>query len=127
MEAPKFNPNEWVAKPVKQIKPAPVSKFKSPVGIDREIEVIVTRIESFRLDLTADYNSWLTIGFSIAAALGESGRDYFHRVSCFHSDYNYQACDLQYTKCLKRNKSGISIKSFFFAAQQAGIDIVVKQ
>lgn len=126
METAKFNPNDWIHKPEKQIKPVPVSKPQNTQGIESDIEVVVSRVESFKLDLTANYADWLTIGFSLAAALGEYGRDYFHRLSRFHPDYDYQACNLQFDKCLKRNKSGVSIKSFFFAAQQAGIDIVVK-
>lgn len=126
METSRFNPNDWIHNPEKRIQTAAIPKHKRSSGIESDIEVIVTRIESFRLDLTADYNSWLTIGFSIASELGESGRSYYHRVSRFHPDYNFQACDLQYSKCLNRNKTGVSIRTFYFLAQQAGIDIVVK-
>lgn len=125
MEANKFNPYDWIPKPEKQVTHYPFAKPKSTAGIESDIEVIVSRIESNRLDLTLNYADWLSIGFSLAAELGESGRDYFHRLSRFHPDYDYQACNLQFDKCLKRGKSGVSIKTFFFLAQQAGIDIRV--
>lgn len=127
MEATKFNPYDWIQRPEKQIPSYPVSKPKSTTSIESDIEVIVSRIESYKIDLTLNYADWLSIGFSLAAALGETGRSYFHRVSRFHPDYNYQACNLQFDKCLKRQKSGISIKTFFYLAQSAGIDIRVNQ
>lgn len=127
MEALRFNPYDWIPKPEKQKIPVPAASVTTTTDQTRDIEVIVSRIESYRLDLTANYSDWLSIGFSLAAELGESGRGYFHRVSRFHQDYSYQVCDLQFDKCLKRNKSGISIKTFYFLAQQAGIPIVVKQ
>lgn len=127
METAKFNPYDWIPKPEKQVTPAPVARTKNATGIESDIEVVVSRIESYRLDLTLNYADWLSIGFSLAADLGESGRGYFHRVSRFHPDYNYQACNLQFDKCLKRQKGGISIKTFFYLAQSAGIDIRVNQ
>jgi hypothetical protein len=125
MEAIRFNPYDYIEKPEKQVQPVPVAKPKSTTGIANDIEVVVTRIESYRLDLTATYTGWLSIGFSLAAELGESGRGYFHRLSRFHPDYNYEACNAQFSKCLKRDKNGVSIRTFFFSAKQAGIDIRV--
>jgi hypothetical protein len=125
MDSQKFNPYDWIPKPKKQAQFCPVSQTKSTSGIESDIDTIICRIESYKLDLTLNYADWLSIGFSLAAALGENGRGYFHRVSRFHPDYNYQACNLQFDKCLKRQKSGISIKTFFYLAQSAGIDIRV--
>lgn len=127
MEMAKFNPYDWIQKPEKQKIQVPAATITPTTDQTRDIEVVVSRIENYRLDLTLNYADWLSIGFSLAADLGESGRGYFHRVSRFHPDYDYQACNLQFDKCLKRNKSGISIKTFFFLAQQAGIDIRVNQ
>jgi len=123
MTLKKFNPYDWIPKPEKQKIPRPAAQQVPPAGVQHEIEVIVSRIESYRLDLTLNYADWLTIGFALADAVGESGRNYFHRVSRFHPDYNFQECNAQFDKCLKRGKSGVSIKTFFFLAKQAGIPI----
>lgn len=125
MEPLKFNPYDWIPKPKKQEQFCPVSHNKSTSGIESDIDTIVCRIERYKLDLTLNYADWLSIGFSLAASLGESGRVYFHRVSMFHPDYDYQACNLQFDKCVKRGKGGISIRTFFYLAQSAGIDIIV--
>lgn len=121
----KFNPLEWLPKPEKKTIPRPAARQVTTAGVEQEIEVIVSRIESYRLDLTLNYADWLSIGFALASELGEFGRDYFHRVSCFHPDYNFEQCNLQFDKCLKRNKTGVSIKTFFYLAHGAGIDIRV--
>lgn len=123
----KFCPLDWIPKPEKQTIPRPVSQPINATGIAHDIEVIVSRIESYRLDLTANYADWLTISFSLADAMGEAGRNYFHRVSRFHPDYSVQECDKQFDKCLKRGRAGVSIKTFFYLAQGAGIDIRVSK
>jgi Primase C terminal 2 (PriCT-2) len=127
MEAFKFNPYDWIPKQEKQPEFRPLPQSKSNLDIENDIDVIVCRIESYKIDLTLNYADWLSIGFSLADALGESGRGYFHRVSRFHSDYDFQTTNMQFDKCLKRQKSGYSIKTFFFLAQSAGIDIRVNK
>nr|WP_321356669.1 DUF3987 domain-containing protein [uncultured Draconibacterium sp.] len=91
---------------------------------DNDIEVIVKRLEEAHTDITANYSDWRDIGFSFADEFGESGRDYFHRVSRFYSDYSNSTCDKQYNKCLKAKGHGVTIKTFFHLAQQAGISLV---
>lgn len=89
-----------------------------------DVEVIVKRIEESHTDITANYPDWRDIGFAFSNEFGESGRDYFHRVSQFHSDYSHSVCNKQYNKCLKAKGHGVTIKTFFHLAQQAGISLV---
>jgi hypothetical protein len=91
--------------------------------IDNDIIKVVDEIESRQVDITNDYKDWLKLGFALADALGEGGREYFHRVSSFSAKYEAAACDKQYDKCLKSNGSGVTAKSFFFMAKDQGIDI----
>ena len=49
---------------------------------------VVDEIKQRGIDITAEYNDWMRIGFA-CASLGEQGRDVFHAVSSMHSDYNY--------------------------------------
>ena len=92
-----------------------------------DVEVIIQRLESTQTDITANYTNWRDIGFAFADEFGESGRDYFHRVSRFYPEYSPSACDKQFDKCLKSKGHGISIKTFFHLAQQAGINLVTSQ
>ena len=98
--------------------------FKTHINmVETDIQKVVEQIESAQLDITNGYKDWLSIGFALADAVGEAGRNYFHRVSRFSSQYNAADCDKQFDSCLKSNKSGITAKTFFFIAKDHGIDI----
>lgn len=116
-----FNPHDWIDVPVAQKS---IQKtYDHPVNPDEEIEIITCRIEDARLDLTCNYHDWLIIGFALSDEMGEAGRSYFHRLSCFHPKYKPAECDQQYDRCMKRGRRGISIRSFYYLAQQAGVNI----
>ena len=91
--------------------------------IDSDINNVVLQLEQKQIDITNDYSDWVKIGFALADALGEGGREYFHRVSQLSSKYEPAPCDKQYDKCVKSSGSGISAKSFFHLAKSQGIDI----
>ena len=87
-----FNPNDWMpAKPT----PVPTSSSSAPVAGDLadDIELVTQRIEAAHTDITAGYDNWLELGFALSDALGESGRDYFHRISRFNEGYDQAECD----------------------------------
>lgn len=88
-----------------------------------DIPILTTLLETRNIDITTDYNSWLNIGFALADALKEAGRDYFHRISRISPLYNAVDCDKQYNNCLKSNRAGITGKTLFFIAKQHGIDV----
>jgi len=88
-----------------------------------EVENIILQLESKQLDITESYPDWVNLGFAIATGFGESGRSYFHRISIFYPNYDKSECDNQYDKCLKSGKSGITLKSLFYKAKQAGVKI----
>lgn len=126
-----FNPDDWLAsskvnkvgKEFKELKE--FKEFKEFKEIE-EIEELVKRIEAAGVDLTTTYKDWLDIGFALADYIGEEGRSYYHRISCFYHNYNNLETDRQYDACLKRHGSGITIKTLFHLAKQAGIDIGFK-
>jgi predicted P-loop ATPase len=101
-----------------QAEPAEV-KTADPM----EFENIVQQIEAVQTDITNSYKDWLTIGFALAGALGEEGRNYFHRISRFSPLYNEDDCNKQFDACLSSENSGITAKSFFFIAKDHGINI----
>ncbi len=135
MERKTFNPLEWLEQPDQQIlhnEPNNLSvsnnAFKSSSGglQVNDIEIIIQRLESSHADITTNYADWRDIGFAFADEFGENGRDYFHRVSHLYPDYSYAVCNKQYDKCIEAKGHGVTIKTFYHLAQQAGISLVTK-
>jgi predicted P-loop ATPase len=91
--------------------------------IEEEIEILIKKIENNRIDITNSYENWLNIGFALCNSFGESGRTYFHRLSSISNKYNQRKCEIQYNNCLKSGGTGITLKTLFFIAKNAGVDI----
>ena len=129
MAKDKFNPEEWLNQP----EPAAESRTSSchsapssharPDRASDDIETITARIESSHTDITAGYDNWRDLGFALSEELGETGRDYFHRISRFNPDYDLAETDKQYDRCLRAHGTGVTIKTFFQKAKEAGISI----
>lgn len=134
----KFEVNHWLQQTEPKENP---SASKRPDGVSKsedlevnnndvetpalsDVEVIIQRLESANTDITANYADWRDIGFAFADEFGEAGRDYFHRVSRYYPGYSQHICDKQYDNCLKSSGHGVTIKSFFHLAQQAGISLI---
>ena len=97
------------------------------VHTNNDIEHVINQIRAKGIDLTNEYHDWLKIGMGIASAYGENGREYFHQISSVSSKYNQQECDRKYTNFTKTNNGSVSIASFFWLAQLAGLDIKTKR
>jgi len=91
--------------------------------IQDQIEAITRQIESRMLDITTGYHNWLSIGFALESELAEAGKDYFHRISQYHPNYNHAQCNKQYFYIQKSKGTGITIKTFFHKAKEHGLDI----
>jgi hypothetical protein len=63
------------------------------------------------------------LGFALADALGESGRSYYHRLSCFYPKYNQTETDKHFNNCLKAHGHGVTIKTLYHLAKQVGINL----
>ena len=134
-----FNPNEWLEQPVKQLVAPPVTPSKTPcvtppltpnVAQTKELytnnnsmESYISAIEQSAIDITGNYAVWRDLGFALANKYGASGRDYYHRISQFHSDYDANECDEQFNKCIHSKGIGVSIGTFYHHAHHAGIII----
>ena len=53
-----------------------------------------------KIDITAGYGDWISYGYSLCA-LGESGREIFHNISCINEKYDNDECDQQYDYMLE--------------------------
>jgi hypothetical protein len=110
-----FNPKEWLNSTNNQPEPinsntAAIQKaIPSIVNNQNSIEAYITLIEQSGTDITKNYADWRNIGFAIAEEYGESGRQYFHRISKFHSSYDSKDCDEQYSKCINAKGHETSI------------------
>jgi hypothetical protein len=120
-----FNPAQWLYKPAIKKQPGQFSRQKTTTCIQQEVEIVVRRIEAHQIDLTMGYEDWLKQGFALASEFGEMGRDYFQRISRFNGGYDMAKCNRQFDKCLNGRKSGITIKTFFAAAYNAGVNVRV--
>jgi len=98
--------------------------FKPLVNsIEDDIEKVVTKIESCHTDITANYHDWVRIAFALIDAIGEEGREYFHRISRYYPKYEPAETNAQFDKCLKSDGSGVTAATFFYFARDKGIDI----
>ena len=124
----KFQPKEWLNKPVKELA---TTSNKTAISVveptSNKIESYINEIERNGIDITVNYTNWRNIGFAIAEEYGESGRQYFHRISKFHSSYDSKDCDEQYSKCINAKGHGISIATLYHHIHQAGIRITEQQ
>jgi hypothetical protein len=117
-----FNPQEWLQEPKVPNKPKTGNLAPTPVVLnDTDIETYITAIEQSGTDITAGYATWRDIGFALAEEYGETGRDYYHRVSKNYSGYDSKECDTQFNNCLQAKGHGITIATFYHYAHQSGI------
>ena len=129
-----FNIEDWLNKkkdnneahsiinPINQITPNFSHSINSSNFL-QEIENLVMLVESSSIDIAPTYAEWRDLGFALADALGENGREYFHRLSRFYPNYSSEETDKQYTACLNHHGHGITYKTIFHLAKQAGITI----
>ena len=125
MAKKKFIIEEWLQQPNLQQETITAPSIPRDRTIE-DIKTVTTRIEATGTDITAGYENWRDLGFALSEELGESGRDYFHRISRFNPEYRQAETDSQYDKCLKAHGSGITIKTFFQKTKDSGISIVTK-
>ena len=125
MTKKKFIVEEWLEQPssTQQEIHSTTSVHAPQTSVGEDIETITQRIETSCIDITSGYDNWRDLGFALSEELGEAGRDYFHRISRFNSDYDHAEADKQYDRCLKAHGSGVTIKTFFQKAKEAGISI----
>ena len=117
-----FNPKDWASPNITANTAA-----KPPVCTNpkTDIETVTARIEAAAVDIAPNYADWRDLGFALADALGESGRNYYHRLSRFYAGYNQTETDKQFNNCLKAHGHGVTIKTLYHLAKSAGIEIAI--
>ena len=125
-----YDPGAWVRGdfrvydrlPKPKPKPRTIKRVSTGKDTRSAVETLIQEIQSRRIDITAGYDEWLRIGFAIADEFGESGREYFHAISQYHSEYSERETDRQYTNCIQARGSGVTIATFFHVCRQYGIE-----
>lgn len=84
-----------------------------------KVEALTCLIEKNTIDITSDYQDWVKVGAALYNSFGEGGRDYFHRISRFHSNYKFRDCNIKYSQCSKMNR--VKLSSLFYVANSFGI------
>lgn len=93
------------------------SNSKPSQHADRQrVETLIRKIEANHTDVTTGYNTWLAIAFGFASVFGESGRDFFHRVSQFYPKYSTSETDKKYDSALRNGRNG-NLGAFFNACK----------
>ncbi|MDD4149244.1 MAG: BT4734/BF3469 family protein [Bacteroidales bacterium] len=100
-----------------------IFKIDPEKNMKSDIVKLIEQLDGRRLDISSNYDDWIKIGFALESEFGESGRNYFHEISKYNSDYNPETCNEKYNKCLKNNSSGITIKTLYHIAKQHGVVI----
>lgn len=109
----KFNPTAWANEP----------QTTGADDVGARVRLVVERIEAQGVDIAPTYEEWRNVGFALAYAFGEGGRDLYQRVSRFYADYAAAETDKQFTACVEAHGHGITIATFFALAKNAGVDI----
>ena len=121
-----FNPEAWQTPTEKPASQKVAPKAAPPVipgDVAGDVECVLQQIEERHVDITFDHDHWFRTGFAFADQFGEAGREFFHRACQFYPKYSRAECDKQYDYCLHANREGVTIRTFFGYAQDAGIDI----
>jgi len=115
-----FNPNALIFQltaKVRQEKQVQVKTKFIPSStsdfIKRKVEFCISEICKTSTDITGGYDVWRNLGFCLASTYGENGRAYYHAISQYHSDYDNDQTDRQFTQCLKKGGYRFDIDYFF--------------
>lgn len=126
-----FKPQDWLKTEATYCVPDQLQKVQAiPCGCSNpndDTETIISRIEAGAIDIAPNYADWRDLGFALADALGESGRQYYHRLSRFYSGYTETETNKQFDNCLKAHGHGVTIKTLYHLAKSAGINIAISK
>lgn len=127
-----FDPMAWAGLPE---QPANVNEAKAPsvepaaaadaaTTDDREkILAVGQELLAMGANIAESYSNWLRLGFALADGLGSQGRDLYHQLSALSGKYSEPRCEKQWKECLAKGNGRTTIKTFYYMAKQAGVDL----
>ncbi len=97
------------------------------VGKPPDIERIVNELVTGGHNICHDYDTWVSLSFSLATLL-EEGRVYFHSISQVDATkYDYKTADTQFDEALNKGNGTVTIGTFFDMAKKAGVELHTKE
>jgi len=133
-----FDPMAWAAQPARPhtdneanasgIVTTPSERsagFSADTPTDDREKILAVGQELLQIgaNIAESYSDWLRLGFALADGLGSEGRDLFHQLSAQSTKYNEAQCEKKWQQCLAKSNGRTTIKTFYFMAQQAGVDL----
>ena len=110
---------EYVPASEKKAAQRPIGAF---VHTGRDIDHLMEQVSKNSIDLTENYDDWYKSGWALISEFGESAREYFHRISQFHPEYNPADCDRKFNYLIKENPRRITIAYFYARCKAAGLE-----
>ena len=120
------NDNKEVEASSIETTPQKSTAENSVVGRDDDREKILAvgqELLKMGANIADSYGDWLRLGFALADGLGSEGRDLYHQLSAQSSKYNEAKCEKKWQQCLAKSNGRTTIKTFYYMAQQAGVDL----
>ena len=132
-----FDPMVWadLSKQPQEIKEDHTSVVVTPSESTAEISAVTSsddrekilavgqELLSIGANIADTYSDWLRLGFALADGLGSEGRDLYHQLSAQSAKYNEARCEKKWQQCLAKSNGRTTIKTFYYMAQQAGVDL----
>lgn len=80
------------------------NRRKNQKGINF-VSASAAEIERTGIDITADYDDWIKIGYAVSNEAGEAGREHFHKISSVNIDYDATETDTVYNSMLNGGRT----------------------
>lgn len=118
-----INPNSEVFSKVKNLELKRTFTSYARGSDESRFMQLLQIIEGTGTDITDRRDYWRKIGMAIASNFGESGRDYFLRISRFYSKFKPWEANKQYDSFLRGGYQACTLNSIFWIAKQYGVVI----
>lgn len=126
-----FDPLAWAAQPElpqtdSEVKASCEEPAPATAAANDDCEKIMAvgqELLQMGANIADDYGDWIRLGFALADGLGAEGRDLFHQLSAASAKYCEADCEKKCQQCLAKGNGRTTIKTFYFVAQQAGVDL----
>ena len=115
-----FNPKAMYYRIPKKKEPtqAKAREYVSKNDHEKVVKIIEV-LEQTGMDITQSYEDWVKVGAALYDGFGDSGEDYFQRISSFYSEYDPKITKQKWEQCRKMTK--IKLSSFFYIANSYGV------
>lgn len=87
---------------------------------DKRLGLLMDMIDRTGIDITCDRADWIRIGSAIASKYGESGYDYFKRISRHYPKFKESECRKQYSSFI-RGGYQVGVSTIFYIAKSYGL------